>query len=104
MVGCDLHGVLKFSQVVGVVPWYLSLRFGRGQKYPPVGICGGTFPPGITNIFKKIASLSILDGFERSLHQWIGNDVYNFTKIAAILNFDVNMPPSWIWCVFGPFF
>ena len=53
MVGCDLHGVLKFSQVVGVVPWYLPLRFGRGQKYPPVGICGGRIPPGITNIFKK---------------------------------------------------
>ena len=51
---CDLHGVLKFSQVVGVVPWYLPLRFGRGQKYPPVGICGGVvFPPGITNIFKN---------------------------------------------------
>ena len=28
----------------------------------------------------------------------------NFTKIAAILNFHVNMPPSWILCVFGPFF
>ena len=23
------------------------------QKYPPVGICGGRIPPGITNIFKK---------------------------------------------------
>ena len=45
MVGCDLHGVLKFSQVVGVVPWYLPLRFGRGQKYPPVGICGGSHSP-----------------------------------------------------------
>ena len=54
-LNCDLHGVLKFSQVVGVVPWYLPLRFGRGgQKYLPVGICGGgAFPPGITNIFKK---------------------------------------------------
>ena len=30
-------------------------------------------------------------------------DIYNFTKIAAILNFHVNMPPSWILCVFGPF-
>ena len=54
-MGCDLHGVLKFSQVVGVVPWNLPLRFGRGggQKYPPVGICGGAFPPGISNIFRK---------------------------------------------------
>ena len=61
MVGCDLHGVLKFSQVVGVVPWYLPLRFGRGQKYPPLEFVGGAFPPGITNIFKKIASLSIFE-------------------------------------------
>ena len=35
MVGCDLHGVLKFSQVVGVVPWYLPLRFGRGAEVSP---------------------------------------------------------------------
>ena len=104
MVGCDLHGVLKFSQVVGVVPWYLPLRFGRGAEVSPRwNLWGVAFPPGITNIFKKIASLTILDGFERSIHLWIGNDVYNFTKIAAILNFNVNMPPSWILCVFGPF-
>ena len=32
---CDLHGVLKFSQVVGVVPWYLPLRFGRGAEVSP---------------------------------------------------------------------
>ena len=91
MVGCDLHGVLKFSQVVGVVHWNLPLRFGRGQKYPPVGICGGAFPLEFQISLKKIAYLSIL---------WIGNDVYNFTKIAAILNFYVNMPLSWILCVF----
>ena len=37
------------------------------QKYPPAGFCGGgRIPPVITNIFKKIASLSILNGFERS--------------------------------------
>ena len=54
MVGCDLHGVLKFSQVVGVVPWNLPLRFGRGAEVSPVGICGGAFPPGILNIFKKL--------------------------------------------------
>ena len=35
MVGCDLHGVLKFSQVVGVVPWNLPLRFGRGAEISP---------------------------------------------------------------------
>ena len=75
-----------------------------GQKYPPVGICGGAHCPLELQIsFKKIAFLSILDGFERSIHPWIGNDVYHFTKIAAILNFHVNMPPSWILCVFGPF-
>ena len=66
---CDLHGVLKFSQVVGVVPWYLPLRFGRGAEVSPCwNLWGGAFPPGITNIFKKIASLSIRDGFKRSLH------------------------------------
>ena len=97
---CDLHGVLKFSQVVGVVPWYLPLRFGRGAEVTPRwNLWGGAFPPVIT---KKL-HLSILDGFERYIHQWIGNDRYNFTKIAAILNFHVNMPPSWILCLFPPF-
>ena len=56
MVGCDLHGVLKFNQVVGVVPWNLPLRFGRGAEVSPC--CnlwgGGAFPPGISNIFKKL--------------------------------------------------
>ena len=28
-MGCDLHGVLKFNQMVLVVSWYLPLRFGR---------------------------------------------------------------------------
>ena len=37
------------------------------------------------------------------MHIWIVNDIYNFTKIAAILIFHVNMPPYWILCVFGPF-
>ena len=41
MVGCDLHGVLKFSQVVGVVPWNLPLRFGMGAVSPPLGFVGG---------------------------------------------------------------
>ena len=90
---------------MGVVPWNLPLRFGRGPEVPPplefVG--GGLIPPGITDVFKKFAYLSILDGFERSIHLWIVNDVYNFTKIATILNFLVNMPPTWIVCVFGPF-
>ena len=45
MVGCDLHGVLKFSQVVGVGPWYLPLRFGRGAEVSPRwNLCGGAFP------------------------------------------------------------
>ena len=67
------------------------------QKNPPVGFLGSA-PPGITNNLKKIESLYILNGFERSIHLWIGKDIYNFTKIAAILNFHVNMPPSWILC------
>ena len=52
---CDLHGVLKFSKVVGVVPWYLPLRFGRGAEVSPRWNLwgGGAFPLGITNILKK---------------------------------------------------
>ena len=66
---CDLHGVLKFSQVVGVVPWYLPLRFGKGAEVSPRwNLWGVAFLPGITNILKKIASLTILDGFESSIH------------------------------------
>ena len=64
---------------------------------------GVAFPPGISNIFKKIASPSILNVFERSIYLWIGNDICNFTIIAAILNFHVNMPPSWILCVLDLF-
>ena len=52
-MGCDLHGVYKFSQVVVVVPWYLPLRFGRVAEVSPVGIGGGAFPPGIANILRK---------------------------------------------------
>ena len=46
MVGCDLHGVIKFSQVVGVVPWNLPLRFGRGAEVSPRWNLwgGGAFP------------------------------------------------------------
>ena len=65
---------------------------------------GGRIPPWNYKYLKKIESLYILNGFERSIHLWIGKDIYNFTKIAAILNFHLNMPPSWIVCVFGPFF
>ena len=43
--------------------------------------------------------MSIRNGFERSIHLWIGDDVYKLSKIAAILNFHVNMPPSWIFGV-----
>ena len=46
MVGCDLLGVLKFSQVVGVVPWYLLLRFGRGAEVSPRwNLWGGVHSP-----------------------------------------------------------
>ena len=68
-----------------------------GQKYPPVGICGERIPPPELQIsLNKISSLSIIDGFEIYIQHWIGNDVYNVSKIAAILNFHGNMPPSWI--------
>ena len=55
-MGCELHGVLKFSQVVGVVPWNLPLRFGRGAEVSPRWNLwgGGAFPPGISNIFQKL--------------------------------------------------
>ena len=42
---CDLHGVLKFSQVVGVVPWYLPLRFGRGAEVSPCWNLWGVHSP-----------------------------------------------------------
>ena len=44
-----------FSQVMGVVPWNLPRRFGRGgQKYPPLEfVGGGRIPPGITSIITK---------------------------------------------------
>ena len=74
-----------------------------GRSIPPLEFVGGRIPPWNYKYLYKIASLTILDVFERSIHLWIGNDVFNFTKIAAILNFNVNMPPSWILCVFGPF-
>ena len=102
---CDLHGVLKFSQVVGVVPWYVPLRFGRGGRSIPRWNLwgGGAFPPGITNIFKKSRLCQfVMD----SKDIYICRSAMTYTilqKIAAILNFLVNMPPSWILCVFGPF-
>ena len=45
MVGCDLHGVLKFSQVVGLFLGTSHFDLEGGHKYPPVGICGGRIPP-----------------------------------------------------------
>ena len=91
--------------MVGVVTWYLPLRLGRGAEVSPVGIYGGGAhsPLELQISLKKIASLSFLNEFERYIHLWISNDVYNVTKIAAILNFQVNTPPSWILCDFGPF-
>ena len=56
--------------MVGDVPWYIPLRFGRvAEKKTMLDFLGGAFPPGITNILKKIESLKILNGFERSIHQ-----------------------------------
>ena len=73
--------------MLGVVPWNIPLRFGRGQKYPPIGICGGGHSPWNYKYILKIASLSILDVFERSIHTWIANDVYNFYKNSGHLEF-----------------
>ena len=48
-MGCDLHGVYKFSQDVQVIPWYLPFRFGRVADVPPrLNFVEGVFPPGIT--------------------------------------------------------
>ena len=52
-------------------------------------------------MLNKIACLSILHGFEQSIHHSIGNDIHNFTHIATILDDNVKMAPSWIECVFG---
>ena len=77
------------------MPWYLPLRLGRVAEVSPGWILwGGVFPLELQISLNKIASLSILNGFERSIHLWIDNDIYNFTKIAAILNFYERMPPS----------
>ena len=67
------------------------------QMYPPSWIWWGAYSPQELDIsLKKIASLPSLNGFERSIHLWIGMDIYNFSKIAVILKFHENIPPSWI--------
>ena len=50
---CDLHGVLKFSQVVGVVPWNLPLRFGRGAEVSPRCNLWGAHSPLVFQISLK---------------------------------------------------
>ena len=66
------------------------------QMYPPTWILWGAYSPLELQISLKTRISPILNGFERSIHLWIGIDIYHFSKIAAILNFHVNMPPSWI--------
>ena len=57
------------------------------RRCPPLDFVGERILPwNCKYLFKKIASLSILNGFEIYIHLWIGNDIYNFTKIAAIMN------------------
>ena len=89
---------------MGVVPWYLPLRFGRGAEVSPRwNLWGGRIPPGITNIFIKSHLCQFLMD---SKDLYISGSAMTYTilqKIAAILNFHVDMPPSWILCVCGPF-
>ena len=88
----------------GVVPWYLPLRFGRGQKYPPLECGGGgSFPLELQISLKKSHLCQFLMD---SKDLYICGSAMLYTilqKTAAILNFHVNMPPSWILCAFGPF-
>ena len=67
---CDLHGVYNFSQVVVVVPWYLPRRLGRVAEVSPGWILweGDVSPPWNYTYLYKLAYLSILNGFERSMH------------------------------------
>ena len=92
--------------MVVVVPWYLPLRFGRVEGVSPAGICGGRIPPWNYKYLLKKLHLRQFLMYSKDLYYiylWIGNDICNFTKIAAILNFHVNMPPSWILCVLDLF-
>ena len=73
------------------------------QKYPTGWILWGAYSPGIRNIFKKSHLCQFLMD---SKDIYIYGSIMTYTilqKIAAILNFRENMPPSLILCVFGPF-
>ena len=74
---CEIH----------TAPWYLPLRFGRVAEVSPLLDFAG-IPPGITNIFKNRNSVNSY-WFRK-----IMTIIYNFTKIATILTFHVNMPQS----------
>ena len=64
MVGCDLHGVLKFSQVVGVVPWNLPLRFGRGAEVSSRWNLWGAHSPLEFQISEKLHLCQFLMDFK----------------------------------------
>ena len=88
-----------------VVPWYLPFRFGReADVSPQLDFVGGRIPPGITNIIKQSYLCQFLiDSNDLYIYEPIQfMNLYNFSKIAAILNFHINVPPSWISCVFVP--
>ena len=73
--------------------WGLFLGTSRfeiwkeGRSIPPLEFVGGggRIPPGITNIFKKIASLSILDGFE---NLYISGSAMTYT-IRELVNYNI---------------
>ena len=76
---------------------------------------GGVLSPYLFNVYMDGLSTTLntcqtgcYSGVSKVNHLMYADDLVllspcNFTKIAAILNFHVNMPPSWILCVFGPF-
>ena len=72
------------------------------QRYPPGWILwgGGVLPLELHISLTK----SHLCQFLMYSKDLCITDLMHYTKIAAILNFHVNMPPYWILCVFGPFF
>ena len=75
-----------------------------GRSIPPLEfVGGGALPPGISNIFKKLHLCQFLMD-SKDLYICGSAMTYTiFTNIAAIFNFHVNMPPSWILCAIEPF-
>ena len=72
--------IVIYTACTSLAKWWLLLLgtshfdLEGWQKYPPAEFCGWRIPPWNNKYLKKIASLSILNGFERSIHVWNGND------------------------------